>query len=214
MNTEHAKQLVVLFLAHKLHVDEVCETPDEPSKAMMHLCADVINSLKLFSVEEIIEIVKTSHVPFLIEKADIPQFSDFSLSVYKTPYYAYASGYKNIPFKDMGYMLLQGVRKDVAYKKYGENQAKTASMIGLCNITKGKINISYLGRYFCSLQDEEQKSILPKLLIYVPIIQNYLVAGRSSELIDSYLNILAETTKKRRIGNLYTMIQIVEKEMK
>ena len=186
MNIEHAKYLLTLFYAHKLHIDEVCEMPDTPSKAMLHLCTDVVKCLKMFTVDEIVDIIKTNYTPFPITKSDIPQFSDFSVCVYKAPYFACASGYRNIPFKDMGYMLLQGSRKDVAYQKYGENQAKTAAMLGLCDVTKGKINVSYLGQYFCGLKKEEQKSLLPKILIYVPIIQNYLISGRNEALLEEY----------------------------
>ena len=113
----------------------------------------------------------------------------------------------------MGYMLLQGARKDMAYQKYGENQSKTAAMLGLCCVMKGKVNVSYMGVYFCNLSEDDQKILLPKLLVYVPIVQNYLLAGRDEKLLDEYLSLLADTTRKRRVGNLNTMIQIVEKEM-
>lgn len=210
---EHAKQLLSLFYAHKLHIDEACMSCHEPSKAMIHLCSDIVRCLKMFSLEEIIEIVKPLHVPFPIDQPDIPQFSDFNLAVYRTPYLAYASNCYNIPYKDMGYMLLQGARRDVAYQKYGENQSKTAAMLGLCSIIKGKVNVSYLGVYFCNLSDEEQKLLLPKLMLYVPIVQNYFLAGRNESLLEEYLSLLADTTRKRRIGNLNTMIQIVEKQL-
>lgn len=210
---EHAKQLLSLFYAHKLHVDEACMSHHEPSKAMMHLCSDIVKCLKMFSLEEIVEITKSLHVPFPIDQPDIPQFSDFNLAVYRTPYLAYASNCYNIPYKDMGYMLLQGARRDVAYQKYGENQSKTAAMLGLCSIMRGKVNVSYLGVYFCNLSDEEQKLLLPKLMLYVPIVQNYFLAGRNESLLEGYLSLLADTTRKRRIGNLNTMIQIVEKQL-
>ena len=213
MNTEHAKQLLSLFFAHKLHVDEACMSCHEPSKAMMHLCSDIVKCLNMFSLEEIVEIIKPLHIPFPIEQADIPQFSDFNLAVFRTPYLAYASNCYNIPYKNMGYMLLQGARKDMAYQKYGENQSKTAAMLGLCSVMKGKVNVSYMGVYFCNLSEEDQKILLPKLLVYVPIVQNYLLAGRDEKLLDEYLSLLADTTRKRRVGNLNTMIQIVEKEM-
>lgn len=213
MNTEHAKQLLSLFFAHKLHVDEACMSCHEPSKAMMHLCSDIVKCLNMFSLEEIVEIIKPLHIPFPIEQADIPQFSDFNLAVFRTPYLAYASNCYNIPYKDMGYMLLQGARKDMAYQKYGENQSKTAAMLGLCNIMRGKVNVSYMGVYFCNLSEEDQKLLLPKFLVYVPIVQNYLLAGRNEKLLEEYLSLLADTTRKRRIGNLNTMIQLVEKEI-
>ena len=213
MNTELAKQLLTLFYAHQLHVDEACMSCNEPSKAMIHLCSDVITALKMFSCGEIVEIIKPLHIPFQIDKADVPQFSDFSLAVYRTPYLAYASNQYNIPFKDIGYMLLQGSRKEVAYQKYGENHAKTAAMLGLCSVSRGKVNASYLGVYFCNLKKEEQKSLLPKLLIYVPIIQNYIVADQDENLLEEYLGMLAETTQKRRVGNLNTMIQLIKKEI-
>ena len=50
-------------------------------------------------------------------------------------------------------------------------------------------------------------------MLYVPIVQNYFLAGRNESLLEEYLSLLADTTRKRRIGNLNTMIQIVEKQL-
>ena len=213
MEHKRIAQLLSLFYAHKLHVDEVCETPEEPSGAMMNLCRDIINCLRSTSVHELIEIIKVGHEAFEIGAANIPQYSDLDMCVYRTPYLVLVSRQIDISYAQMGYMLLTSPKKEGAYFKYGENQAKTAAQIGLCHVTRGKINASYLGIAFCELKKEEQKTILPKLLLYVPIVQNFFVAGQNYELINHYFSSLAESTQKRRIGNVRTLIQIVEKQL-
>ena len=213
MDDSRTIQLLSLFYAHKLHVDEICRTPETPSDAMMNLCRDIIDALKSVSAHDVIEILQQNHKAFEIGTADIPQFSDFDMCAYRTPYLVLASGQKDISFAQMGFMLLRSPKKEGAYFKYGENQAKTAAQIGLCHVKRGKINASYLGLAFCALTQEEQKEILPKLLLYIPIVQNYFVANRSQELIDSYFTALSESTQKRRIGNVRTLIQIVENQL-
>ena len=213
MDNNRTIQLLSLFYAHKLHVNEACKTPETPSDAMMNLCHDIIDGLKSVYAHDIIEILKQDHEAFDIEAADIPQFSDFDMCAYRTPYLVLASRQKDISYAQMGFMLLRSPKKEGAYFKYGENQAKTAAQIGLCHVKRGKINASYLGLAFCALTQEEQKKILPKLLLFVPIVQNYFVADRSQELIDSYFSSLSESTQKRRIGNVRTLIQIVEKQL-
>ena len=213
MDDSRTIQLLSLFYAHKLHVDEICRTPETPSDAMMNLCRDIIDALKSVSAHDVIEILQQNHKAFEIGTADIPQFSDFDMCAYRTPYLVLASGQKDISFAQMGFMLLRSPKKEGAYFKYGENQAKTAAQIGLCHVKRGKINASYLGLAFCALTQEEQKEILPKLLLYIPIVQNYFVANRSQELIDSYFTALSESTQKRRIGNVRTLIQIVENHL-
>lgn len=212
MEHNRAIQLLSLFYAHKLHVDEICRTPETPSDAMMNLCYDIFESLRLTSVHELIDILQKDHEAFEIGTADIPQFSDFDMCAYRTPYLVLASGQTDISFTQMGFMLLRSPKKEGAYFKYGENQAKTAAQMGLCYVKRGKINASYLGLAFCRLSNEEQKELLPKLILFVPIVQNYFVAGRSQELIDSYFSALSESTQKRRIGNVRTLIQIVENQ--
>jgi len=214
MTQEQSHKLVSLFYAHLLHVDEVCHNPEDQHNAMLNLCTDILEKLKLYSVQEIIDIIKTNYEEFPISSSDISQFSDLIACVHKTPYLIIASKLKDISYRQMGYLLLQSPKKEAAYIKYGENQAKTAAQIGLCSVDRGKINISYMGIVFTKLTEREQQELTPKLLLYIPIIQNYFAANRDTALIQKYLNQLSVSTQERRMRSINTLIEHIEQSCK
>ncbi len=209
MTQEKSHKLVSLFYAHLLHVDEVCHNPEEKHNAMLNLCADILEELKLYSVQEIIDIIKTNFEEYPISSSDIPQFSDLDAAVYKTPYLTVASRESDIGFIQMGYMLLRSPKKDEAYRKYGENQAKTAAQIGLCVVHRSKVNPSYFGVAFQRLHKDEQKELMPKLLLYIPIVQNFFAMDKDVERLQTYFSLLSESTQVRRGSNIKTLINHV-----
>lgn len=211
MTQEQSKKLISLFYAHLLHVDELCPDPEEKHSAMVNLCLSIFDELKSYTVQEIIDIIKENFVEHPISSADITQFSDFDDAVYNAPYLTIASRESDIGFIQMGYMLLKSPKKDEAYIKYGENHAKTAAQIGLCYVQRGKINPSYLGVSFFSLYKEEQKELMPKLLLYIPLIQNFYALNRDTERLQSYFSLLSESTQARRRSNVKTLINCVGK---
>lgn len=211
MTQEQSKKLISLFYAHLLHVDEICPNPEEKHCAMVNLCLSIFEELKSYSVQEIIDIIKENFVEHPISSSDITQFSDFDNAVYNTPYLIIASRESNIGFIQMGYMLLRSPKKDGAYFKYGENHAKTAAQIGLCCVQRGKINPSYLGVSFISLSKEEREELMPKLLLYIPLIQNFYALNRDTDRLQSYFSLLSKSTQVRRRSNVKTLINCVGK---
>ncbi len=212
-----ARDLEILsnFYAHKLFTDEACYIDELPlGDDRILLCKDVIETLKKHSVEQIVDVIKIGHQPFDIHTSDIAQFSDLMACVLKTPYLIIASKLKDISYRQMGYLLLQSPKKEMAYIKYGENQAKTAAQIGLCSVDKGKINISYMGIVFTKLTKREQQELTPKLLLYIPIIQNYFAANKDHALIQKYLNQLSVSTQVRRMRSINTLIAKIEQSCK
>lgn len=211
MTQEQSKKLISLFYAHLLHVDEICPDPEEKHCAMVNLCLSIFEELKSYSVQEIIDIIKENFVEHPISSSDITQFSDFDNAVYNTPYLIIASRESNIGFIQMGYMLLRSPKKDGAYLKYGENHAKTAAQIGLCCVQRGKINPSYFGVSFISLSKEEREELMPKLLLYIPLIQNFYALNRDTDRLQSYFSLLSKSTQVRRRSNVKTLINCVGK---
>lgn len=198
------RQLISLFYAHELCADGIYVS-DQPN-AMVALCHKVLNTLQLYDVDSIIEIIKECHISFPINKSDIPQFSSLDDCIYKVPYLIKGSLLSDITYEQMGYLLRTEPRTSVADCKYGENHAKTACQMGLCSINKCRINMSCLGEAFVSLTLEEQKSLAPKLILYIPLIQNYFAQGKDKKLLDSYLSIMSESTRVRRQSNVWTLI--------
>ena len=213
MIREHSIGLISLFYAHHFPVGERCAVAEPCSDAMLSLCSLILSQLKLYSVSEIIDIIKTNFNEFDIKPSDIPQFSSFDDAIFRVPYLTLASGLSDIGFSQMGFMLLNSPKKEGAYMKYGENHAKTAAQLGLCSVQKGKINPSYLGVLFTRLSKEEQNLITPKLLLYAPLVQNFFALDMRNDLMDEYFSTLSDSTRKRRWSNVKTLINIVGKSV-
>ena len=122
-------------------------------------------------------------------------------------------GLKDVDYSQMGYMLRDEKRKDIADKKYGENHMKTAAQLGLCRFEKCRANTNALGSNFIKLSEADRRIILPKLCLYIPFIQNYFMAGATDEIRDEILSILSHTTQVRRRSNVNTIIQTIKESI-
>lgn len=213
MTDKHSIQLISLFYAHLLHVDEICPDPESTRDGMLNLSMSVLNELKRLSIREITELLKADRNEFIISTASIPQFSSYEDVVFEVPYLSVASRERDIAFSQMGYMLLRTPKKDGAYLKYGENHTKTAALMGLCTVQKGRVNPSYLGVAYSRLPKEEQKDIIPKIILYMPIIQNFFVNDMDIDLLRKYFSLLSESTQIRRRSNVKTLINQVGKHV-
>lgn len=142
---------------------------------------------------------------------DIPQFSNFNHAVYDTPVLVNEANHDGefLTFDRLG-ELLPGERADtlVAKKKYGENHAKTAELLGLITILPEqtrKLQITPLGEVFINATAEEQDRILTRQLMRTAIVRDiyskYELSGSFS--ITQYLeNYLSHTTAVRRRPNV------------
>jgi len=211
VNADFQRTLIRMFYRHEFSF--TCLEP------YLKLCAPspreaaqiIFKILKNYSVSELILILKESFEPFPIEAKDIPQFSSFDDCYIRVPSDLLNSGYESVNFDKMGYFLREEPRKIGADKKYGENHAKTAALMGLCEI-KRKVGITTtpLGIVFDSLSKEEKEDLKPKLCLYIPLMQNYFVQGCDDRIIKDSMAILSLSTQKRRASNVKCLINIVK----
>lgn len=202
--------LIISFYSHKLHVDDTCNL-ECPSDGIMELCETILSCLLNVECEEIIRVIKDIGLIFEISHGDIPQFSNLEDCVYKVPSLVKDCGIENLTFTQLGFMLRTKPRKETADMKYGENQSKTAAQMGLCSIKKARINPSYLGVAFCNLDKESQIKLLPKLILFIPYIFNqYVTNAKYEDIIDS-VSFLSQSTQKRRLTNIWSLINHVNK---
>lgn len=204
--------LLSLFYAHRLHIEDPVPGNVIPS-CMVSLCADILSMLKQTSVPELLEIIKQSHVPFAIDKADIPQFSSLEDAALKVPHLIFASQMEDITYEQMGFLLRTEPRTVVADCKYGENHAKTAAEMGLCAVYKHRVCLSFLGLLFDEQSEEDKKNLIPKLVLFIPMIQNLFVAGADENVVNDTMSILSESTLKRRSPNVWALIDCVNSQL-
>jgi hypothetical protein len=201
--TNNATNECVLIKAFYTHTDDSILEDAGKSKLLL-------DTLIKYSCSDILNIIKDNYTPAVVDKKDISQFSDFKDAYYKVPYLLHNCGMTNVDYSQMGYMLREQKRKEIADKKYGENHIKTAAQLGLCKFEKCRANSNALGNLFIALTEADRTNILPKLCLYMPYIQNYFMSGATDEVRDEILSILSETTQNRRRSNVNTIIQTIK----
>ncbi len=213
MNSEFWDNLIgnpinekVLLKAYYSHADDSLIVDDNK-------CALLLEVLKKYKCSEILKIIAEEFKAPVIDKKDIAQFSDFRDAYYQVPYLLKNCGFTDVDYSRMGYMLRHEKRKDGADKKYGENHIKTAAQLGLCLFKNCRANSNALGNLFVGLSEEDQKSILPKLCLYIPFIQKYFIEGATDEIVDDMLSVLSESTQIRRRPNVNLIIKTIKDSM-
>lgn len=212
--TNESRHLLSLFYGHRLHVEDACDNVDAPSVPMLALSQEILNTLIKEDINDIVRFLQSESKSFAISKRDVPQFSSIEDSAYRVPSIVEGCHVEDLTYTQMGFMLRTTPRTDVADHKYGENHAKTAVMLGLCAIIKHKVFVSYLGICFNKLGHEAKKKVLPKIVLFIPFIQNLFTQRANAAQVDLAMGMLAETTKRRRTSNVWTLIEIVNKNLK
>lgn len=206
---EQADEIICLFFSHKLEEDFLNQLP------LMVLTKNqlfeiVLKVLAKTDCAEIIRLRKENFVPFQIDKSDICQFSDFDDCYFKCISIILDSGLQCVSWEKLGFMLRDKPRKQGADLKYGENHGKTAAQLGLLSMnSKREFLPSRLGLKFYALGKKQKEELMPKLCLYIPIIQNFFVLGQDENVLDGYFAILSESTQKRRRPNIKRLISIV-----
>lgn len=194
---------MVLLKAFYSHAEDSILENEEKSSLLLK----VINK---YNCSQILKIIADDYVPTTIDKKDISQFSDFKDAYYQVPYLLKNCGLTDVDYSQMGYLLRDNKRKEIADKKYGENHIKTASQLGLCRFEKCRANKNAFGCLFIEMSEMERNKILPKLCLYIPYIQYYFMFGATDEVRDNLLSILSPTTQARRRSNVNTIIQTIK----
>ena len=179
-------------------------TPLEVSNLLLEL-------IYSYNISEIIAILKCNFNPYIIEAKDIPQFSNFDDCFYNVVQNIIRSGYSSVNYDQMGFFLRNAPRNIVADRKYGENHAKTAALMGLCVIKRGVgISVTPIGEAFSQLSREKQNNLKAKLCLYIPLMQNVFAQEYTQEIIDSSLGVLSPTTRKRRHPNIKYIQMLIQ----
>lgn len=195
------------FYAGNLILSSVDYGQDENYHVLLQA---LVNHILSTSLSKIIEIVKSAYIPFEINKANIPQFSNIDDCYYGVPKGISESGWEWAVFKKIGFLLRRSPRKDGADQKYGENHSKIAMMMGLTRIERNKgVALTDFGKFILTLEPGQQENLKAKLCFRIPLIQNYFCSGKNENVITDCKNILSESTYKRRLSNIRKLISIV-----
>ena len=182
------------------------ETEDKYHLSMKALVSVLLSA----TPTQIIDIISPEYQTKQVNAANIPQFSNLSTAMYEVPRLLLERGLSDVKYADMGGLLWPEKRKLGADMKYGENHSKTAALIGLTSVENATINLTSFGRIFLTLNSAQQAILIPMLWLKVPLFQNYFCLNKNINQLNSDMSCLSESTSKRRLSNVKTIIDIIK----
>ncbi len=182
-------------------------------------CERLIRALKSHSISDIIKLIDT--FPYVsIDSAFIPQFggdlsycTDLLIDVLK-------ECDAELSYETLGSKLYRGKNNKVSNTKFGENHAKTASMLDLAIIKTSNdpkdhrkyVLLSPLGEYISKMNIKDRADIYRKLILRIPIIQQLIIHTKEGHVYLSDIiskSGIRHSTAIRRTTNIKKLIEFV-----
>lgn len=170
---------------------------------------DILREASLGEVYRAVQKMKDTE---LITAANVPQFSRLE-SAYKVPEVLCALD-EWLTFEQLGvYLDNTSGKKETANKKYGENHAKLATLLDLADIMPAsplRIVVTPFSVLFTQLSQDEQEAFAARLAFRIPVIRQILVDAAAHEVsVTNYLKPFSDSTKKRRLPNIRTILGLI-----
>lgn len=102
------------------------------------------------------------------------------------------------------------IRKEGAYRKYGENHAKTGIELGLVLENSGNYFLTCLGEVYNDLEQRVRTELLRRTILRNRFLQKVLIKSQYGPVsIESEMSFFSQSTVKRRLPNVKTLYNIV-----
>ena len=102
------------------------------------------------------------------------------------------------------------IRKEGAYRKYGENHAKTGIELGLVLENSGSYFLTCLGEVYNDLEQSVRTELLRRTILRNRFLQKVLIKSQYGPVsIESEMSFFSQSTVKRRLPNVKTLYNIV-----
>ena len=113
---------------------------------------------------------------------------------------------------EVGQALLDDgtVRNEGAYRKYGENHAKTAIELGLVLENSGCYFLTCLGEIYNDLENSVQNELLRRTILRNRFFQKILIKSQLGPVsIENEMSFFSQSTIIRRLPNVRTLYNIM-----
>lgn len=169
-----------------------------------------VREINRISTDHIITEIQQNYCYECCSPSDIFQFSNWN-DVCQNMCESLIDNDNGKKFNDIGKLLLNDniIRKDAAYKKYGENHAKVASELGILNELSRTYFLSCFGYVFLELSKEDQKKFLLRLLIRTKSFRNLFFFQNGEIVLRDLFSCLADSTYFRRASNYKSLIGFI-----
>lgn len=126
-------------------------------------------------------------------------------------------GNPGMHFVEIGQLFPQyvKVKNETAFRKYGENQIKTSTQLGLTFEYYDCWYLTCVGYIYNELEVQQQRSLLARTILRIPLYQVILTKMLDEDVdLTKYMQSLSDSTKGRRSGSILRMINLCLDECK
>lgn len=119
-------------------------------------------------------------------------------------------GNPGLSFVEIGQMFPKyNLKKnETAYRKYGENQVKTSTQLGLTFEYYDHWYLTCVGYVYNQLDHQKQEALLARTILRIPLYQNLLLCLIKEDVyLTNYMNKIAPSTQGRRAGSILKLLE-------
>ena len=163
------------------------------------------------SYRDFIDYIRNNQFATNIETSDITQSSSFSACEIEMCNALLWADNRGFNFLEIGKLFPQYVShpNDTAYRKYGENQIRTSSHLGLVYEYYKYWYLSCLGYIYPSLKYDERMKLLARTVLRMPLYQDMVLRLlRGVVSLTDYMKTMAPSTQGRRAGSIMRLLDI------
>lgn len=174
---------------------------------------DYINKVLAIPYYEFIEYIKDNKG--VIEDDQLTQSSNFAACSSEMCHVIESQGNLGMRFVDIGQQFPQYIKQknETAYRKYGENQVKTAAQLGLAFEYYEYWYLTCVGYVYNELDAQQQESLLARTVLRIPLYQDLLLRLMKGDVfLTDYMQQLAPSTKGRRAGSIMRLLDLCLRE--
>ena len=170
---------------------------------------DYIFKVLAIPYREFIEYVKENKG--VIEDDQLTQSSNFAACSSEMCQVIESQGNLGMRFVDIGQQFPQYIKQknETAYRKYGENQVKTAAQLGLAFEYYDYWYLTCIGYVYNELASQQQEALLARTVLRIPLYQDLLLRlFKGDVFLTEYMQQLAPSTKGRRAGSIMRLLDL------
>ena len=170
---------------------------------------DYINKVLAIPYYEFIEYIKENKG--VIEDDQLTQSSNFAACSSEMCHVIESQGNLGMRFVDIGQQFTQYIKQknETAYRKYGENQVKTAAQLGLAFEYYDYWYLTCVGYVYNELDLQQQEALLARTVLRIPLYQDLLLRlFKGDVFLTDYMQQLAPSTKGRRAGSIMRLLDL------
>lgn len=163
------------------------------------------------SYSDFIDYIRNNQSSNNIVSSDLTQSSSFSACEIEMCNALLWADNRGFNFLEIGKLFPQYVShpNDTAYRKYGENQIRTSSHLGLVYEYYNYWYLSCLGYIYPSLKDDERMKLLARTVLRMPLYQDMVLRLlRGVVSLTDYMKTMAPSTQGRRAGSIMRLLDI------